>query len=109
MHTQGYFLFLNPNILLVISHTLPASRPYRRCCLLQHLNVGARLDKQPYALGVAVGGGLVQRALTVLALRVDEGAELLISAQVREAIAAMFPAENLDAVVAATRPAPGFR
>ena len=28
---------------------------------------------------------------------------------VREAIAAMFPAENLDAVVAATRPAPGFR
>ena len=28
---------------------------------------------------------------------------------VREAIAAMFPAETLDAVVAATRPAPGFR
>ena len=28
---------------------------------------------------------------------------------VREAIAAMFPAENLDAVVAATRPAPGFK
>ena len=42
-------------------------------------------------------------------VEVDEGAELLISVQVREAIAAMFPAENLDAVVAATRPAPGFR
>ena len=42
-------------------------------------------------------------------VEVDEGAELLVSAQVREAIAAMFPAENLDAVVAATRPAPGFR
>ena len=41
-------------------------------------------------------------------VEVDE-AELLISAQVRAAIAAMFPAEHLDAVVAATRPAPGFR
>ena len=41
-------------------------------------------------------------------VEVDEGAELLISAQVREAIAAMFP-EDPDAVVAATRPAPGFR
>ena len=41
-------------------------------------------------------------------VEVDEGAELLISAQVREAIAAMFP-EAPDTVVAATLPAPGIR